>query len=358
MKAERRGQILTYDAIAEQYPPDRFILLMPQVSRHLLTTIPMWSLDVATVKVDPNDNAQAYAIQGDDYGLTKVTLDLLAQAADLTVACKRIDNRADRMFAEYEAWAIMNTPSGGVRGQSRTCEWDGITAQLKVRAAAAKYVDMAVNKGWSGFKGLNAAQVEQKVEARYNEQWAREQEFGKRMVESKAGNRAVRALLGIRAKYYAGDLAAKAFAVVRFVFTPDLDDREIRLMVVGAGLQAQRMLYPGAAMMPQLGGGIESASTLPLPERTEPMLITEAADGTPLADEFSPTVESARDDDEWPDAEALLPAIYFAFGTMAEKDEAGYAKLNKRLTKYLNAKDASGVMKLHAFMVNSGQIEG
>lgn len=345
----RRAQILTFDAIAEQYPSERFILLMPQVSRHLLTTVPMWSLDVATVKVDPHDEAQAYKIQGDSFGLTKVTLDLLAQAADLTVACKRIDNRADRMFAEYEAWAIMNTPSGGVRGQSRTCEWDGVTAQVKVRAAAVKFVEMAMSKGWSGYKGIGTGQRTQKIEERYNEQWAREQEFGKRMVESKAGNRAVRALLGIKPKYSFDELDRKAFAVVRFVFTPDLEDREIRLMVVGAGLQAQRLLYPSAPLL-------NAASAEIVPTTLPPVEVTESVAAITTGD-MSPTVEDAHDDDDWSEVEEFLPSIYFGMGRLASSDPAAYEKLNKRLTKYTANRDAAGMKKLREYMIGASLIE-
>lgn len=235
------AQTLTFDGIAEQFPPDKYILLMPQVSRTLLHIVPMWSLDVATVKVDPNDKKQAYPIQGDDYGLTKTSIDRIATAADLSVMARRIDDRTNRLRAEFEAVAMMETPSGGARGQARSVEWDGELARQKVHNQAVANVQKY------GGNNLTESQFNSRVDIKFQKDWLTEREFGARKAESKAGNRAVRALLGLNTSYYKGELRDKLFAIVRFVFTPDLSDPDIKMLVIGETLKARSMLYPSAA---------------------------------------------------------------------------------------------------------------
>jgi len=353
MSATRGGSVLTFESIASQYPLDRFILLMPQVSRNLLTTVPMWSLDVATVKVDPNNEKMAYEIgyQSGDFGLTKVSLDLLATAADLSVAAKRIDDHHDKGFAEYEAHAIMSTPSGGVRGQGRTCEWNADIELEKVEAAAVRYVQKGIREKWNGF---NADTGDAKYKQRVADQWLRAREFGKRMTESKAGNRAVRALLGISPKYSFAELEEKEFAVVRFVFTPDLDDREVKMLVVSHGLQAQRMLYG------QPAGPISSTTALPPAPETSLQLT-----GDQVAEAQAEEVHEPADDlppelqdepmDEWPDAVAIIGNIMAKIETVANKSTQ--TKLRNRLTKAIGNTDAAQVNAIMDYLLKQEDVK-
>jgi len=241
---QQSGQTLTFEGIAEQYKPENYILLMPQISRNLLHTVPMWSLDVATVKIDPNDKKQAYQIVGSDYGLSKTSIDRLSTAADLSIMARRIDDRSNRMRAEFEAVAMMDTPSGGARGQARSCEWDGELAKEKVHAQAVA----SVQKNATG--NITEEQFNLRVQTKFQKDWLAEQEFGKRKTESKAGNRAVRALLGLNTSYSKTELMGKEFAVVRFVFTPDCSDREVKMLVISQTLQSRSMLYPAAPALP------------------------------------------------------------------------------------------------------------
>lgn len=362
-----RGQLLTFEAIASQYPPDKFILLLPQVSRHLLTTVPMWSLDVATVKCDPADSSHAYEIgyNSGEYGLTKTTIDALATAADITVTARRSDDKANRMFAEYESHAIMQTPSGGMRGQGRTCEWDGEVAREKKQREAEQWFARKVgqsNANWrmtqipggqrKDVRNMTQDEAALVIEDHFKGEWLREQEFGKRMVESKAANRAVRALLGIKAKYKYDELRDKEFAVVRFVFTPDLEDRETRLLVVGAGLQAQRFLYPGVA------GNVPAQLTMPTalpapvpqpdgygPVGDVPALPAAEDEGEDVGGGMPAEMEAEELDREWEGALSILPNIMK--GIQSIENAGTRTKLNNRLAKAIQNEDG---LQLHKIM--------
>ena len=359
MKRPQAGHsILTFEAIAEQYPPTKFILLLPQVSRHLLTTVPMWSLDVATVKVDPGSKAEAYEIgyQSGDFGLTKSSLDALATAADLTVIAKRIDNRADRLLAEYEAHALMTTPSGGMRGQGRTCEWDGRTQQEKCQEDARSWFDDQTGKpqeDWrlqkvpggqkKDVRLMAPAEREAVIDRRYRRNWIRAQEFGKRMTESKAANRAIRSLLGILPKYGFEELSQKEFAIVRFVFTPDLDDREVKLMVVGAGLEAQRSLYPGAGSQSQQ---LVTQSALPAPVTEPPMQLVEGQDS--MDDPQAPP-EAEVEDESWDDVKSMVPDVAAMIPLL--KDAKNLRAVSKRFATAIANRDAGQLNKIMDFLV-------
>lgn len=341
--AHTGGAVLTFDSIAKQYPPERYILLMPQQTRHLLTSVPMWSLDVATVKVDPDNERQAYEIgwQSGEYGLTKQSLDALATAADLTVMAKRIDDRTDAMFAEYEAYAIMNTPSGGIRGQGRTCEWDGLVERDKVMAQAERYVEMGIGKKWKGF---TTARKQELIDKRFAEQWLRAREFGKRMIESKAANRAIRAILGISPKYTRDELANKEFAVVRFVFTPDMADKDVKLLVVSSALQARQMLFnpPRAEAAP----AITQATALPPPPESDPEL--------PQADEADADytdIENEKEvaSEEWQAALALLPNIQAELTKVTQPTK--FRQLQTRLAKAIENQDAATLNNILDYLI-------
>lgn len=360
---QRRGSVLTFESIAEQYPPNKFILVKPQVQRHLLTTVPMWSLDVATVKVDTSNDKEAYKIAGGQYGLGKVIIDTIADAADVSVAVRRIDDRRDRMRAEFEAHAIMTTPSGGVRGSGRTCEWDGELAEAKVRLQAKRYIRMAIDKGWRGFDNLSPQQEAAAIEDRFEEQWIKEREFGKRVVESKAANRAIRALLGLQTSYQKADLDNKPFAIVRFVFTPDLDDRDVKMLVVSRGLDAQRGLF-GSPATPALPP-VSTAAALPadIAEQSayedpasDQAIEAEVIDAEPAGD---PIDQAGKD---------LPPVVDFddavaAWGTeiltgLANVDAVDeMRKLKRRYDKAIQGRDGGDLQKIHNYMVAQGHLD-
>jgi hypothetical protein len=342
-KQTRSGSVLTFDSIAGAYPPERFILLLPQVSRNLLTVVPMWSLDVATVKVDPNNNKHAYEIgyNSGDFGLTKVSLDALATAADVSVMAKRVDDRRDRDYAEFEAHAIMTTPSGGTRGQGRTAEWQGWVEQEKCRQQAERWADKGIRDRWKGF---SAANRELKVEQRYSEQWVRSQEFGKRMIESKACNRAIRALLGISPKYSFDELDQKEFAVVRFIFAPDLDDPQVKLLVVSEGLRAQRMLY--AQPVPE-----QVTQPTALPPVEEPAKLMVPPDEVADVQEVEAAIEEEEEAPvDWPDAVMLIGNIMQKIELVENKSTQG--KLRKRLQKAIGNTDGAQVNSIMDYLLS------
>lgn len=233
-----QSQTLDFDAMAAKYPKEKFILLMPNTSRNLLHAVQFWSLDVSVVEIDPDNTKHAYPVGGGQFGLGKAIYDKIATAADLSVVPARTDDRTDRMRAEFSATAMMNTPSGGLRGRTKSCEWDGVFEESRVNREASS-------------------------ESGYAKAWSDEQKFGKRKAETKACNRAISAILGMDSSYPLKELKDKSFAVMRFVFSPDLSDPVVKEVVLKHMLDARSMLYPAQVALPPAAEPVAQLAAAP-----------------------------------------------------------------------------------------------
>lgn len=353
------AQKLDFTRVLQEYPPDKFILLMPQVSRHIAHLTPMWSIDVAVVKIDPDctglvfpvsftwdKRTQPWTKRPERLALQKAALDQLCAAADVQVATQRTDDRTNRLRAEFAALAVMQTPSGAVRGQVRSIEWDGELEMDKIRASATEYVDARIadhNADANKYRDYTEANRTRLIESRFNAEWLREREFGKRKAESKAAARAVRTLLGLQPSYGYQELKDKPFAIVRFVFTPDVSNPEILKAVVNAGIAAQRQLF-GSSVASAVGGlllpgasAAEAMQAAPAPARPA---------GTAHVD-----VEATVDDAEpeptypstWEDVLAEIPSISQRVAAYRGADKP---TVDKQFAHMLGQQDGAGIGNL------------
>jgi len=257
-------QRLSLENIRDLYPDDKYILLLPSVTKHIMTDNPIWALDVAEVEIDVTNPYHVY-VQTEKWdgqrsvatevSLTKLSLDLLAGAADVTVLPKRTDDGCNPMYCRHEAQCVMRTPGGDVRARSASSDWEGEVAKDRVRLASENYVLFRVSKQWKGYSGLTDEQVQEKINQRFREQWIREREYGKRKNESDACNRAISAVLAVQRTYPVEMLRGKKFIVAKFVLSPDLSDPYIKKLYIEQGIRAQGQLYAGR-MADQLGGSL------------------------------------------------------------------------------------------------------
>ena len=242
-------QRLTMDTIKQIYPPERYIHVVPSVSKHLLGPS-MYGIDVATCKIDPNEPKMVYPIKtqgfGDDarvteVGLSATAVNRLAGMADISVVIDNVADTGDLLV--IRATAIMQTPGGSVRGRSVQVRWDRALLMDKLSMAAEDYVENAIARKWNNFRDLSPEQKAAAINKKYRKDLIAECEFGPRKTESKAARNAVKHLLGIADTYHPQELIDKEFAVVKFVFSPDLTDPMVKRMVVESGLRAQRALF-------------------------------------------------------------------------------------------------------------------
>lgn len=237
-------QRLTMDGIKALYPEDKWIHVLPAVTKFMGTDSPIWGLDVTEVSIDPESPSAVYDNKGKD-ALTKISLDRLAAAAGLTLTTRRTDGRSNREVCVYEATAVLRLPGGEAIVRTATREWDGRDAADRIMIECENYIE-------KNNRGLSDDAFHVAVQRRFREEMLREREISRAKTETKAVNRAIAMILGIPRSFPRGVLASVKFAVVKYVLVPDMSDPEIRRAVIAAGVSAHTRLYSGRNDQPAL----------------------------------------------------------------------------------------------------------
>lgn len=296
---------LTMEGVLAAYPKDKFIHIVPAVSKHQLG-VSMYGLDVATVKIDPHDEKMVYVLKstgwGDDekiteMGLTAAALNKIAGAADVNVVPETMVDDPDRGLLIVRSHAIMRTPGGSVRSRTAQVRWERDIMKERLWARAVAYYKKAVSAGWGSVKGKTPEQLNELVKEKFDREWLDEREFGPRKAESKAARNAIKLLLGVPDAWHPRELDEKEFAVVKYVFAPDMSDPAVRDRLLEAGLRSQQALFgvnlavnTGSQFLPAQS---TAAIALPAPSEADVVDVTdegeEALEASVSADAPAPS---------------------------------------------------------------------
>lgn len=347
---DSRTSTRSWSEIRKAYPPDKYIHILPAEDAIFAHGAPQWRLDATVVKFSPDDLNDCYPIDkdGDEtatVGLSKQALERLAAAAGISIVSQRIDGRGDLLFAEFSAYAVLATKGGEFRTTAASRVWDGRLEQEKCQMGAERKFGYYSSKGWAvttarGRKKANACSEQERAEAidlMYRELWIKERNDGLTKAESKAKNRAIRAILSIPSKFAYADIRDKAFVIPRWMFEPDLSDPEIKRMVIQDGLTAQRRGWFLPSPQPTSVQQIE-AQAQPVYELPPPPAEVEA-DPEPEQDDDLPFASTIDDVDAIADAE---------IGAYIERAVAGYTgphpatEILAQTTRALNMGNAEG----------------
>lgn len=361
-----RGSSISWTEIKGKYPEDRFIHVLPAEDSVFAHASPQWRLDVTLVKFDPMSSKDVYPIERGKatknpdgswtegrpitVGLTKAALERLCSAADVSILGDRVDDRGDDLFAEFVAVGVLASKSGTIRTQPASKTWNGRLRREVKRREAEKRFDKVLSKGWKvqvpggpykSARDCSAEERELVVSDWFTDEWLREREYGPATAESKCQNRARRAILGLAAKYTFEEIRDKTFVVPRWVFEPDMSDPEIKRMVIGEGLLAQRRAFllppaqaaggaalppagaaPSGALEPSKVGEVRELPPAPADARAAEEAAEEAEEKFHAADlvEEDPDEalpgdepEAGPDDDAGPDDVDLIPDRELSF---------------------------------------------
>lgn len=327
------AQRLTMEGIKQLYPEDKWILLLPSVTKFMGDDSPIWGLDVTEIEINPDSPAMVYDQKGKD-ALTRVALDRLAGAAGLSIKTKRLDDRSNRDVCGYWAEASLQMPWGGepIRREA-TKEWD-----------ARDYPEPV------------------------------DREKGRTQTETKAINRAIAMILGIPRSFPRGILNTHKFAIAKYVLVPDMSDPEVKRAVIAAGISAHTQLYAGPPPVAQLQAAPDEAEYHPVddaaglesvvgtqqeraegrareaarPRTEEPQAVRDerALLGQAPAQEIRADGRSAT---EWAEVEPSIPHI------QAMLARCQHAKVTGIKRKYLNAytaRDAAKVNEIYNWLLD------
>ena len=170
-------------------------------------------------------------------GLAKPALQRIASAAGIQSQTRRVDDRRDRMFVEYECIAAVKNESGAVVMQ-------GYTKSIDLRDVQDEELQRRIKD--------NAKAKPQ--ERKTDDQIAADVEafivtFRRHMAarcESGAILRAIRGQLGIKQQWTQAELA-KPFVLLRVDFQPDAEDPVVKRFLLEQGQCAASVIFPGGA---------------------------------------------------------------------------------------------------------------
>lgn len=186
--------------------------------------------DVTVTRVVVDVEGETYWVgrskAGEERGLGKTAIERLAAAAGASVKLTRTDDRSHPRRCEYTAVAVMRLLDGSPHYAEASRAYDmteeGTDWISTFEAAAAKAYDKAMEN--------KSSEAQAQEAARFAGRSAAMAALGAmhRNAETKARLRALRALLGIRAKYLAEDLRRKHFMVLRLSATGRSNDPALR----------------------------------------------------------------------------------------------------------------------------------
>jgi len=160
---------------------------------------------------------------GSKLAFTKTALDRFAAASGITwdhEASRRVDNQADHYFVEFRAVGHYRT----VDGQIRTV---AMTKRVDLRDEGADFAEIVRVAGKDRDPQKQIAAARQHILP---------------MAESKAKNRVVREVCGLRSSYTSNDIC-KPFVVCKLVWVPPEGDPVIDRMIAAKELGMTNMLY-------------------------------------------------------------------------------------------------------------------
>lgn len=199
----------------KDYPPNEYNLLVPTVS--LRQVNPYLVPDIEVVQLSETDIYHDSQMANNGHAPTARGLSKLADVAGITMLdSRRMDNGKDPDVVEWRVEVEMTTPAGRTR-----------------KAFGTKRIDLhQLAKGWT--------------DARL----AKAREHLVAMAETKAFNRAIRAVLSLHGSYPKQELL-RPFAVLRYV--PDMSHPDVRKVFLNQLLPAASQVFgPGSGAAPQL----------------------------------------------------------------------------------------------------------
>jgi len=239
---------------------DHYIVLSPAIQISQLAE--GYGANLSVIPIDTTVNQEGAGsdtyfnskiMKPGERALSKIGLLRIAQALGIMWSpdhCRRLDDGRTRNLWRWGYYGIYRTHDGSMAPVMGSAELD-------------------LREGSDEIKGWTDGQVKA------------QRSKGNEICETKAMLRAIRSI-GIRQKYSVDELK-KPFLAVRFTFTPDMSDPEIKKLVTEQAMRGSTMLFgstpPPALAAPDFSAGDDDDPTDPTPEP--------AKTSTPAPDPFA-----------------------------------------------------------------------
>lgn len=284
------------------------------------------------------DDGDVYPHSGEEDGdkakfrLTKQALMKLSVCAGIIwspTETKRTDNRADRNYVSFAA-------VGGIKKADGQPVFFKAEYDLDFEVIEEQLRESYEQKAKKYKKDSTAKEKSDYVEFCVKRDLLQKRQHKLKLAESGAMNRVVREILGLKNAYTKAELA-KPFVMVRIVFRPDYNDKEVKKQLIAAHIQSMTGIY-GKQVMDAAVQESEPIDITPLPEEQE---VEEAQ-----ADSKDPDPHDSQAIDFEASSPEEQAKTIIQLGTRKGYDLAGYLKRGGlKNIEELTAGQKSGLFK-------------
>jgi len=339
----------------EKYDPTKYNILCPPAAvQARLGFGYVLSVEEVTVSSDYAEK-EVYKVGSrpkgnsweDEVTFYGTTLNRLANAAGISYATRRIDDRRDPQYVEFQAMGTLKKADGTHLIATRTKGFDLREIEQEVIEQQTKKVRYLIKKG--EIKPQHEAfQIKSRVKAEMQQK----RKHRVALCETGAILRVFRALIGMKSSYPISALN-KPFVLPRIDFRPDSNDPDVKRMLIEQGFRSEQEVFgPSARSLP---AGDTRTDELP-EDDAEPVEDAEVIDNSvnEVGAEEVPQEMSADEkaSHHLADLKALDGAEQIAMISKL-RDEKGLGKIKKDLLKMSREERIDVILQLEKLPVNA-----
>lgn len=302
----------TYDLIIQEAKDKKWNMLTPTISLAGLARFQKPVVETLQLSASPDDgdvypastvhqksdDDEGQAKKGSKLRLTGRALEKLGSLANITwnlAMCGRTDNGKDPNYISWQAVGGITKPDGTRYWLKGEYDLDLLVLKEEIENQAKKRYASALksNQQWAAW--IKKMTLQEFIQYILDRDFSQKRKHARKLCETGAKNRVIRALLGLKNEYTAEEVA-KPFVVARIVFQPDYEDPGTKQALLSMHLQSMMGVYGG--MIPQrtalpAPGGYASGETIEIARSdfreedpgTEPEL--EPEEDIPLGDNMT-----------------------------------------------------------------------
>lgn len=248
--------LVKVDERLEEYTKKGFNILLPTTTIQEISPLHKATLEIVKISVDPRDKEIYEPRTGSgDWALNGNALEKIAYAAGISWVpedCRRTDDGTNPNIVSYRAVGKVKKEDGEFRVQVGEYTIDLSVIEEEIREQYTKKAGR--EKNWSEQKKKDY------VETCLRRDMLQKRKFRFQLAQSGAMYRVIRKILALKGTYKK-DVLQKPFVVPKIAFHPDINDPEVRKVLLKQGATAARQLF---------GSGEGIAGELPLESDESP----------------------------------------------------------------------------------------
>lgn len=256
----------------EVYKKQGANLLMPSTQIEGLSEFHAPVIETVTLSPNPQDgDVYPHSDEEDQakqkFRLTKQALMKLSVCAGIIWSVsetRRVDDGHDRNYVCYQAVGGLKKADGTPIFFKAQYDMDFEVVEAELRAQY-ELKTKAIRADWMAKK--SAKEKAEYIEFCVTRDMLQKRKHKLKLAEAGAMNRVVREILGLKNTYTAGELA-KPYAMVRIVFRPDYNDKDVKAKMIDAHIKAMTGIY-GEASVANVKKETEPIDITPTPEEIE-----------------------------------------------------------------------------------------